>query len=826
MKKFFLFALALLSLGVGNVSAKPHADGVTHDGYTVYVLDHTGWDAIALYMWGDVNGLNGAWPGMNVTGTQTVKGIEYKYFDMGAANTGLSESLIFNNNNGGVQLKDYGYTITKDIYLEVTASGVRAITNADSIPDPVLGGVALWPSYTTLLSKQPAEVKVLSMNNSLIHYENEWQDDMFNQMAVAEGKNATWTAHTNLGKSLKYHYDEGEGLTDAGTPSARMLVRTQAWTHIILQEQTAKPRTNFAGFRQSVADWVEYIRTNCPNPNAVIILPVNWAYNTDAAFSASNAEMLANYRAVAQEFGVVLCPVGVAYDQAYKQDANILKDWFKDDRHPKQNATYMACCLEYATIFGVSPATISWAPSTLTAAEAEAMRTYADNTYRSFTQVVDQHRHTVHFEMHQLDAEGLSVKALATVCDTTLTAVGSHTLTTTYEGKQYKATVVVDTAHTQVITYPAIAFNETNIAYTQDFDVLGGAEIDPSTDAKTGILRGSVLPEGWRVERNTTGPRQVGMYASAVDTATYIGGQSLVSKAYNGIWNFGATGSTDRAIGGLTTGVANGTRGVNIMAHLTNNGTTGYAGVEIAYDIEKYRNGNNEAGFTVQLYYSTNGNTWQSAGDAFKTSYAKDANTDGAAVVPMLTTHVMDTLKVEFTAGTDLYLAWNISVTSGENCAGAPGYALDNVSFATVEKEIPVSAHHIYADDQTGWASLALYAWGTAELYGTWPGIYPEATEVIDGVTYKVFPYDITEAASYNLIFNNGNNGQETPSFEITEARDYYLVVTAEKMYEVGSAIENTTADTAADARKFLHNGVLYIERAGKIYNAQGRYLK
>ena len=106
MKKFFLFALALLSLSVGNVSAKPHADEVIHDGYTVYVLDHTGWDAIALYLWGDVNGLNGAWPGMKVTGTQTVKGIEYKYFDMGAANTGLSESLIFNNNNGGVQLKD------------------------------------------------------------------------------------------------------------------------------------------------------------------------------------------------------------------------------------------------------------------------------------------------------------------------------------------------------------------------------------------------------------------------------------------------------------------------------------------------------------------------------------------------------------------------------------------------------------------------------------------------------------------------------------------------------------------------------------------------
>lgn len=822
MKKLFLFALALLSFGWSTATAAPRADEVKHDGYAVFVLDQTGWDAIALYMWGDVNSLNGAWPGMQVTGTEIVKGIEYKYFDMGAANTGKSESLIFNNNGAGKQLKDFAYTLNRDIYLAVdTVTGVREITNADSIPDPVLGGIALYPSYTTLLTGQPAEVKVLSMNNSLIHYENEWQDDMFNQMAAAEGKNATWTAHTNLGKSLQYHYDEGEGLTDAGTPSARMLVRTQAWTHIILQEQTARPRTNFSGFRSSVKAWVEYIRTNCPNPNAVIILPVNWAYNTAADFKADNADMLAKYRAVAQEFGVVLCPVGVAYEQAYEKDATILQNWFKDDRHPKQNATYMACCLEYATIFGVSPATISWAPSTLTADEAAAMRTYAADTYNAFTQVVDQHKHSVHFEIHQLNANGLSVGALATACDTVLTTEGKHIVKTLYDGKQYTATVSVGAAKTEVITYPAIAFNDDAMVYTQDFNTLGGAEVDPSTDAKTGILKGTRLPEGWRIERNTAGPRQVGMYGTAADSTMYIGGQSLVSKAYNGTWNFGATGNIDRAIGGLTTGVAGGTRGINVMAHLTNNGKTNYEGVKLTYDIEKYRNGNNAAGFTVQLYYSTNGNTWQSAGDKFKTSFAPDADTNGAAVVPMNTTNVHDTLDIVFTAGTDLYLAWNISVTSGDNCAGAPGYAIDNVSMTVLEAEIPEASYYIYADDQTGWESFALYTWGTNELYGNWPGVYPINTVEVEGVTYKIFPYDITEAGSYNLIFNNGNNGKQTPDFTVTEARDYYLVVTAEKVYEVGTGNTNTLVKQT-NATKFLHNGTLYIRHQGQVFTAMG----
>lgn len=86
-------------------------------------------------MWGDVNSLNGEWPGMQVTGTQTIKGVEYKYFDMGAANTGLAENLIFNNNGGGTQLKDFAYTIDHDTILVVTANGVRGL-DADPIPTP------------------------------------------------------------------------------------------------------------------------------------------------------------------------------------------------------------------------------------------------------------------------------------------------------------------------------------------------------------------------------------------------------------------------------------------------------------------------------------------------------------------------------------------------------------------------------------------------------------------------------------------------------------------------------------------------------------------
>ena len=108
----------------------------TTDGFAVYIDDQTGWDAISLYMWGDVNNLNGDWPGMQVSGTWDYKGVTWKYFEMGEANTGLAEKLIFNNNGQGTQLNDFDFTIDRNVFLRVTPDGVEEL----DIPFPSGGG--------------------------------------------------------------------------------------------------------------------------------------------------------------------------------------------------------------------------------------------------------------------------------------------------------------------------------------------------------------------------------------------------------------------------------------------------------------------------------------------------------------------------------------------------------------------------------------------------------------------------------------------------------------------------------------------------------------
>ena len=213
---------------------------------------------------------------------------------------------------------------------------------------------------------------------------------------------------------------------------------------------------------------------------------------------------------------------------------------------------------------------------------------------------------------------------------------------------------------------------------TQNFDGMW------DSDAQAATLD---LPQGWRVDRQMNAPRTVGSFAGASTSVMYTGGVSLASNAKNGTWNFvSSSDASDCSVGGLSTTVDGGTRCINVMTCLHNNGDEAVTKLTLGYDIEKYRDGDNAAGFAVQLYVSTDGVNWSSAGEDFYNYFAPDAATQGAAVVPISTTPVTGKqLMVDFAAGADLYLAWNISVASGTSPNKAMGLSIDNVVDAVMK---------------------------------------------------------------------------------------------------------------------------------------------
>ena len=149
------------------------------------------------------------------------------------------------------------------------------------------------------------------------------------------------------------------------------------------------------------------------------------------------------------------------------------------------------------------------------------------------------------------------------------------------------------------VAWAAIAVSITT-PYTQNFDAIG-------TPAS------AILPADFRVDKLSS-VRTVGTYGAAGTTTNLAGGANLAANASNGIYNFGS-GTTasgpDRSVGFLSSGTA--TFSGNLYAQVVNNTGGNLSGLQISYNVEKYRSGSNPAGFRIQMFYSTDGNAWTNA---------------------------------------------------------------------------------------------------------------------------------------------------------------------------------------------------------------------
>ena len=477
--------------------------------------------------------------------------------------------------------------------------------------------------------------------------------------------------------------------------------------------------------------------------------------------------------------------------------------------------------MEYGLIYGEDPTTITWAPNGMTADDAADMRGYASRALNGFTNYVDHTAGQVHYKVTVRDQFGMEIDApepvVMTLSDggeidanqvfTSNGTNGEYTVTATTGNFTQNATVKVASALTEVITYPAIELNEETLSASQNFDAMG----DEAT---------ATLPQEWRIDRILSGTRTVGRYDQADDHTMYSGGVNLPSNAKNGTWNVGDNAGNDRALGGISTGVADGTRCVNVYAHLLNTGKKDIENVNVAYNIEKYRKGNNSAGFAVQLYYSIDGRNWTSAGNDFYTYFAPDSETAGYETVPGETVPVSGVLGTNLSRGCDLYLAWNISVASGDAAQGAMAQGIDDFSISGELPKIPDAQHYIFVNDQTGWDALGLYAWGDSELFGAWPGEASVGDSIVNEINYKVFLLD-ANSGNYHLIFNNWNNGVQLPDYDIVADRDYFFTITADGVTED----QATVVEGIVDAKPMIKIQSNVVTYPGTIivYNANGQ---
>jgi len=244
-------------------------------------------------------------------------------------------------------------------------------------------------------------------------------------------------------------------------------------------------------------------------------------------------------------------------------------------------------------------------------------------------------------------------------------------------------TVAVVALVSVYVAFAAISFS-TSVAYVQNFDSMNIPLSSPTP---------SNLPADFSVLTLTV-PRNVGAFGSSSAQTLRVGAANVPTNAASGAYNFGAgttsLGNADRAPGFISSGTV--ASSGNLYAQLVNNTGGSLSALKISYDVEKYRNGSNPAGFRYQLFYSSDGSVWTNAGPDFLTSFAPDADNSGFANAPGATVSVANkTLNVSIANGAKFFLAWNYSVNTGNTTTNAPALAIDNVSILGIGAIVPTN---------------------------------------------------------------------------------------------------------------------------------------
>lgn len=114
-------------------------------------------------------------------------------------------------------------------------------------------------------------------------------------------------------------------------------------------------------------------------------------------------------------------------------------------------------------------------------------------------------------------------------------------------------------------------------------------------------------------------------------------------------------------------------------------------------------------------------------------------------------------------------------------------------TLAITYPDATVQTYHLYVRNLTKWSAFNVYAWGTEQYFGDWPGkAAADNTAEIDGISYNVYDFEAIEGATIemNLIFHQDNADENRQLLTPTEARNCTITVADIAAWEGASAVK------------------------------------
>ena len=158
-------------------------------------------------------------------------------------------------------------------------------------------------------------------------------------------------------------------------------IRSTQWDYVVLQEQSQLPSVPVQREAQMYPAAIN-LAAVAQLAGAKPILYLTWARkggwpeNGMPDFTSMQTEINRGYTQLAQRVGAGVAPVGPAWATVTRDHPEI-ELWDSDGSHPKPAGTYLAACVFYATIFGVSPRGLPYVPRFVTRDEATVLQSAA-----------------------------------------------------------------------------------------------------------------------------------------------------------------------------------------------------------------------------------------------------------------------------------------------------------------------------------------------------------------------------------------------------------------------------------------------------------------
>ncbi len=156
---------------------------------------------------------------------------------------------------------------------------------------------------------------------------------------------------------------------------ARNIIRTGAFEVVVLQEDI--PEGNIAAFHKYAKKFIKATTNAGSRP----VLFMAWAY--DRLNWVSQDEIIQAHNEISAKTGVAVAPVGIAWARVQTERPDL--GLFDEDReHPSASGSYLASCVVYATLMGVSPQVLNERPDTVVAEDAEYLARVAWETVEAY----------------------------------------------------------------------------------------------------------------------------------------------------------------------------------------------------------------------------------------------------------------------------------------------------------------------------------------------------------------------------------------------------------------------------------------------------------